>query len=91
MEKGDFYDNYPKLSQVASDQMEAELSKMGLLMALNTCEDSEPKHGTPFSTYKKLWSIAGVFILNLWKHSCNNGVLPASQNDSVITLLPKEG
>jgi hypothetical protein len=26
-----------------------------------------------------------------WKHCCNTGALPASHEESVITLLPKEG
>jgi hypothetical protein len=47
-------------------------------------------YGIPYRKYKKLWSIAGSYILNSWKHSCNSRVLPASHSDSVIALLPKE-
>jgi hypothetical protein len=74
LEEGDFYDICRKLSQDARNQMEAELSKGDLLMALNTCADSAPGlDGIPHSAYKKLWSIAGSFLLNSWKDSCNTG------------------
>jgi hypothetical protein len=72
--------------------METELSEGDLLMALNTCADSAPgPHGIPFSTCMKLWSTAGSYVLNSWKHSFNTGVLPSSHSDTVITLIPKEG
>jgi hypothetical protein len=72
--------------------MKAELSEGDLLKALKMCVDLAPgPDGIPYSTYKKLWDIAGPFIINSWKHSCNSGVLPGSHGDSVMTLLPKEG
>ena len=92
LDESDFYDNCPKLSHAAKEQMETELLDADLLAALKSCTDSSPgPDGIPYSIYKKLWCIAGSFILNSWKHSCNTGVLPASQGESVITLLPKEG
>jgi hypothetical protein len=68
--------------------MEAEMSEVDLLAALITCTDlALGPDGIPYSTYKKIWIIAGLFILISWKHSCNTKVLPASHSDSVITLL----
>jgi hypothetical protein len=91
-EEGDFYTNCPKLSKVARDSMEAELSDVDLLAALDTCTDSAPgADGISYFTYNKPWSIARSFISNSWKHSCNTEVLPASHSYSVITLLPKDG
>jgi hypothetical protein len=42
LKEGDFYDDCPNLSQEARDQMEAELSELAILLALNTCVDSAP-------------------------------------------------
>jgi hypothetical protein len=41
--------------------------------------------------YKKFWKIAGPIILDAWKYSIENQMLPPSHNESIITLLPKEG
>jgi hypothetical protein len=35
LEEGDFYDNCPKLSQEARDQLKAELSEVDLFVVLN--------------------------------------------------------
>jgi hypothetical protein len=78
----DFYDNCPILSQEKRDLMENELSEGDLLVALNTCADSAPgPNGITYSIYKKIWSIAGSYILNSWKHSFNTGVLTTSHSD----------
>jgi hypothetical protein len=71
--------------------MEVELLEVDLFAALNTFTDSAPgPDGITYSSKKKLWCIAGLYILNSWKHSCSTGVLPTSHGDSVITLLPKD-
>jgi hypothetical protein len=46
--------------------MEAELSELAILLALNTCVDSAPGlDWIPYCSYKKLWSIEGFII---WIH-----------------------
>ena len=47
--------------------------------------------GIPYSVYKKLWVIAGPFILDAWNYSCNIGVYPLSQRESIIVIFPKDG
>jgi hypothetical protein len=89
--RGIFYDNCPKLSKEKRDLMENELLEGDLLMALNTWADSAPEpDGIPYSTYKKLWSVVGSYILNSWKHSCNTGVLPASHSDDYSSTERKK-
>jgi hypothetical protein len=86
------HDYCPNLFQKARDQTESELSEVDLLAALNTCAGSAPwPDGIPYSTYKKLLSNTGSYLLNLCKHSCNTGVLSAWNSGLVITLLKKEG
>ncbi len=50
------------------------MSEVDLLAGLKRCADSVPGlDGILNSTYKKLLSIAGSFILKSWKHSCKTG------------------
>ena len=72
--------------------MDADMTDLELLAALKSCSDSAPgSDGIPYSVYKKLWVIAGPFILDAWNHSCSIGVQPLSHRESIIVILPKEG
>jgi hypothetical protein len=74
----DFYDNCPKLSQAALDEMEAKFQDSDLPATLNSYTNSSPQPDViPNSNDKIIWCIAEPFILNSCKHSCNTGVLPA--------------
>jgi hypothetical protein len=62
-----------------------------LLVALKTPPDLAPgPDGKPYIISKKLWSIAGSFILKSWKYRCNTELLPALNSNPEFTLLPKE-
>ena len=88
----DYYKYCPKLNPEQATSLEQELTLNNLHEALKTCKDSSPgPDGIPYIVYKKLWEITGPYILNSWKYSIETGNLAPSHNESVITLLPKEG
>ena len=72
--------------------MDGEITKLELLAALKTCQDSCPgSDGNPYSVYKKLWIIVSPFIIDPWRYSCQTGTQPLSHRESIIILIPKEG
>jgi exonuclease III len=88
----DFYKNCPKLTTDQANTLENVLTLENLHGALRTCKDSSPgPDGIPYGVYKRFWDITGPIILNSWKFSNEIGKLPPSHNESIITLLPKEG
>jgi exonuclease III len=87
-----FYSNCPKLTKEQAQNLEKELTLENLHEAVRTCKDSSPgPDGIPYTVYKKFWDITGPIILESWKYSVETGKLPPSHNESIITLLPKEG
>jgi exonuclease III len=91
-EDNSFYDKCPKLSEENSALMEKNLSLCDLEKALRTCKDSAPgPDGIPYDIYRKFWKITGQILLDAWNYSMEKGKLPPSHEESVITLLPKEG
>jgi len=91
-EKDDFYKYCPKLTNEQSKMLDTELTNIDLEKALKTCKESSPgPDGISYLIYKKFWKIAGPIILDAWKYSIKNQMLPPSHNESIITLLPKEG
>ena len=88
----DFYSNCPKLNIKQAQFLEKDLTLENLTEAVQTCKDSSPgPDGIPYLVYTKLWDITGPIILNSWKYGIETGKLPPSHNESIITLLPKEG
>jgi len=87
-----YYDNCPKLSEKNKALMEKNLDLQDLRKALNSCKDSAPgPDGIPYEVYRKFWNITGRILLDAWNYSVEKGVLPPSHEESVITLLPKDG
>jgi hypothetical protein len=87
-----FYENCPKLSEENKDLMEKNLDLMDLKKALNTCKDSAPgPDGIPYEIYRRYWNITGQILLDAWNFSVENQILPPSHEESVITMLPKDG
>jgi exonuclease III len=92
IEEDDYYKNCPKLNNDQIRLMDQELTLANLHEALKTCKDSSPgPDGIPYLIYKKYWDITGPIILKSWQYSKEIGKLAPSHNESVITLLPKEG
>ena len=72
--------------------MDADLTDLELLAALKSCSDLAPcSDGIPYNVYKKLWEIAGPFILDAWNHSFSIRVQPLSHRESILVIIPKEG
>ncbi len=91
-ENDDFYKHCPKLNSDQREYVDAPLTVEEITKALQSCKESSPgPDGIPYSVYKALWEISAPIIMESWKYSLINGVLPQSHLDSIITLLPKEG
>ena len=92
IEEDDYYKNCPKLNNEQKCSLDQDLTLANLHEALKTCKDSSPgPDGIPYIIYKKYWDITGPIILKSWQYSKEIGKLAPSHNESVITLLPKEG
>jgi hypothetical protein len=63
--------------------MGKNLELQDLKKALNLCKDS-------YEIYRIFWNITGQTLLYAWSFSVERGVFPASHEESVITLLPKD-
>jgi exonuclease III len=88
----DLYKFCPKLSEKDSTYMDEKLTIVDLEKALATCKESAPgPDGIPYVIYKKFWKSTGHIILAAWNHSLMTGRLTKSHEESVITLLPKDG
>ena len=88
----DYYKHCPKLNNDQAQIMDQELTLENLSEALKSCKDSSPgPDGIPYKIYKTYWDITGPIILKSWHYSKEIGKLAPSHNESVITLLPKEG
>ena len=87
-----FYKYCPKLNEDQRNLLESNLNLEELQRALLTCHESSPgPDGIPYLIYKKYWKIMGPIILESWRYSVENGTMPPSHLESMITLLPKEG
>ena len=87
-----FFRLCPKLSEDNSRQLDSEISMEELRITLKSMKDSAPgPDGIPYSVYKKLWPILGMYIVDAWKYSVITGKLPPSYSESALTLLPKSG
>jgi exonuclease III len=88
----DFFPECPKLNETQRIEMDKEITLDELEVTIGSCDDSAPgPDGIMYSVYKKLWRILGKHLLECWKYSKSTGILPLSQRNSSITLLPKEG
>jgi hypothetical protein len=92
LDEDDYYKHCPKLSNDQAQIMDQELTLDNLSEAIKSCKDSSPgPDGIPYIVYKTYWDIMGPIILKSWQYSKDTGKLTPSHNESVITLLPKEG
>jgi len=87
-----FYEHITKVQNYDVIKVISPLSKDELYEVLLTCKDSAPgPDGIPYSYYKHFWYFFGDTLTQAWADSINNGILPASHNDSILRLLPKVG
>ena len=87
-----FFPDCTKLTDEDRLNLDNTVTVGELESTLRSCTDSSPgPDGIVYSVYKKLWSILGKPLLETWNYSREMGILPESQRNSSITLLPKEG
>ena len=87
-----FFDECPNLTNEQRTKMDDEISLAEMHKALLSCKDSAPgPDGIPYSVYKTFWDQTGHILKEAWEYSMENGNLPISHKESVITILPKEG
>ena len=92
MSDNNFFNNCPKLSMQSFRSLESDITLEELKMTLKTCKDSTPGlDGIPYSYYKIFSAEILPLILDAWKYSQLNGLLPQSQSTSCISLIPKAG
>ena len=87
-----FYNNCPKLSATAKQNLSQCLTLEDIKTALKSCKDSSPGlDGIPYSFYKTFGDLLLPLLLDSWKYSLATGILPVSQATSIISLIPKAG
>jgi len=96
----DLDDNYdffypsdlPRLSDGDCDSLDGKFTTKELETTLKTCKESAPgPDGITYKYYEVFWDVIGSYLLESWEYSKLIGILPQSQRQSSITLLPKEG
>ncbi len=96
LKKVDISDNVfkslPTLSEADSNMLKSNLALDELYSTLKTCNESAPgPDGISYDAYRHLWSLAGPIVLKAWDYSNKIGITSASQRESIITLLDKNG
>ena len=52
---------------------------------------SQGSNGFSSGFFKHFWHYLGIFLFRTAKESINNGTLPLSHRESIVTLIPKAG
>jgi hypothetical protein len=87
-----FFEKCNKLSDVNKQKMDEQISLKDMYKALTSCKNTAPgPDGIPYLVYKVFWVQLGPILKEAWDYSLLTGKLPASHEESIITLLPKEG
>ena len=87
-----FSPDTPTLNEEDRTGLDTEISLEEITATLRSCgESAAGPDGITYKTYQALWEVLGPHSLNSWKYSNRLGILPDSQRNSSITLLPKEG
>jgi len=82
----------PTLNDDDRAKLDAEFMLLELEGTVKTCKESAPgPDGITYKYYETFWDVIGGFLLKSWEYSKLVGELPASQRQSSITPLPKEG
>jgi len=87
-----FFENCPKLNSINKTNVERDITLDELKETLKGCKESSPgPDGITYRIYKEFWDIIGIYIVDSWNHSVKTGILPPSNKESALTLLPKNG
>ena len=88
----DFFSDVPKLNDEDNAWLDRDIGLDELLKTVRGCSESSPgPDGITYKVYQDLWNQLGPILLDAWKYSVSQKLLPEDQRISAITLLPKLG
>ena len=87
-----FFDEITPVSAQVRDEVSKAITIEELYDVMKSCKNSAPgPDGIPYSIWTGLWSIAGKVLMEAWKYTLENNVLPPSHRVSFLKLIPKAG
>lgn len=83
--------DHPRLSDVARDQLETQLSEEEMKKALKQLNSNKSPgtDGLPPEFYTRFWEFLSPFLLRSFQHSLARGSLSVEQRRGVVTLILK--
>ena len=84
-------ENLHKLNKEESDNLEGEITHEELANALKNMKNSKSPGSDGFTAefFKFFWVDLGKFILKSVNYACKHGSLSVTQNQGIITCIPK--
>jgi exonuclease III len=91
--RDDIFSNIPSLDQEGREKCDAPLTIAELTTALQNSNSgrSPGLDGLTYELYKKFWNELGPLLLLVANTSMQEGKLPTSMLNGIITLIPKKG
>ena len=88
----DFTQNLPQLEESQQQSLEQDFTVDELLIALHDLHDHKAPgfDGLPVEFYKTFWDLLGPTLLDVFKFSLQDGLLPLSWRHAVVCLIPQE-
>lgn len=83
----------PKITDADSKQLDQDLTLEELTTSVKLLRNGKSPgiDGLPAEFYKTFWNLLGPDVLEVFKSSCEDGLLPLSCRRAILTLLPKKG
>ena len=82
-----------KLNELQKQRLDEPVSLAELSTALATMKKGKSSGSNGFTSgfFKHFWHYLGIFLFRTAKESINNGALPLSHRESIVTLIPQAG
>ena len=89
----DFTQNLPQLEESQQHSLEQDFTGDELLIALNDLHDHKAPgfDGLPVEFYKTFSDLLGPTLLDVFKFTLQDGLLPLCCRRAVVCLIPKKG